>query len=98
MEWFSARARFHSTIGGEEQPDDLCEWVVYLVSGETTDEVGLKAEAIGRGNETSYQNEDGNLVSWVFEEIEEIQSLCETDLYDGMEVYSRLYRRNGPSE
>ncbi len=97
MEWFSARARFHSKVN-DEQPDDLCEWVVYLVCGETADEAGKKAATIGRGNETSYYNEDGNLVSWVFEEIEEIQSLCETELYDGMEVYSRLYRRHGPSE
>jgi len=65
MEWFSVRARFHSLIDGEEQPDALYEWVVYLVFGETADDVGPKAEAIGRGNQTSYHNEDGNLVTWV---------------------------------
>lgn len=48
------------------------------------------AEAVGRRNEHSYPNEHGEVVTWRFMRVVEVQDLCEETLGDGVEVFSRM--------
>lgn len=38
-----------------------------------------------------YENEDGETVEWQFLRVLEVQDLCEEELEDGTEVFSRLF-------
>lgn len=92
MDWYSTRARFISRLDGEVLEDALCEWVLYLVLADSEEAARAKGHVRGLANESSYKNDAGQVVTWEFQCIEEVQSLDESALYDGIEVYSRLYR------
>lgn len=91
--WFSARLLFESELSDTTGDPSLQEENIKLVSAESEDEARKKAEAIGRNEEIAYSNADGETVTWHFLGVLEVQDLCESALYDGVEVYSRLFWR-----
>jgi len=61
-----------------------------LVFAEDAETARQKAKTIGQEEQHDYYNENGARVSWRFSHVVEIQDLCEPEIYDGIEVYSRL--------
>jgi hypothetical protein len=87
--WYAARILFESRV--EDARDaSLVEHSIRLVRAADEAEARAKAEAIGRSDEVTYQNEAGRSVTWQFAGVAEIQDLCEPELHDGMEVFSIL--------
>ena len=92
--WYSAKLLYESHVDDDQRIGPLCEESIILV--EADDEKSAEAKAVkhGQEGEHSYENPDGNMVVWRFVKVLETQDLCEEKLYPGVEVYSRLYRKN----
>lgn len=68
----------------------LTEESIRLVIAPDGNAAREKAESLGRQSEHDYLNEDGARVSWKFVSVVDVQEFCEDEIYDGVEVYSRL--------
>lgn len=88
--WFSAQLRFRSKICDASCHDPLCEESIRLIEAETETVAWAKAAALGQASEHTYENDQGELVQWVFVRVVEVQDLCEDEIKDGVEVFSRL--------
>src|SRR5438045_2480550 len=87
--WYSARLMFESDRADLDGPR-LQEVSIRLIEAENEAEAMSKAVALGKREQHEYRNEAGEIVHWRFIEVLEIQDLCEAEVYDGMEVYSRM--------
>ena len=94
MAWFSAVLLFEAKVHDDLLGPHLCEESIRVIEAADAEEARIKAEGIGRQGEHSYKNEPGSIVEWRFVRTVEIQDLCEDSVSDGMEVHSRLFRRN----
>ena len=90
--WFAVRLLFRSRIDGKEIESPLCEESIRLVQASNEDEALSRAATLGQAEEHEYTNEAGETVSWKFDAVLEVQDLCESELREGMEVFSRLFR------
>jgi hypothetical protein len=93
--WYSAKLLFESAIDGEAREQPLCEESIRILLEENEESARAKAEAIGRGAEHEYQNDAGEIVSWRFVSVLEVQDLSAASLEDGTEVFSTLFRKGG---
>ena len=92
--WYSAEALFRCNVQGESK-DVLYERQIFLI--EVTggkQKASRKAKKMALGFENVYKNSDGNDVSWRLVKVLEVQDLCEKEIYDGVEVFSRLIWEN----
>ena len=87
--WFAARILFESSVK-ESDERVLQEESIRLIQAENEAQAHAKAAALGLLEEHQYPNEQGETVNWKYVEILEIQDLCEANVFDGMEVFSRL--------
>jgi hypothetical protein len=92
--WYSARLLFESSVEGDESDAPLCEESIRVLRAESSDAALLKAADIGHAAEHEYPNDSGKLVKWSFVSVLEVQDLCEDELREGTEVFSRLFRRD----
>jgi hypothetical protein len=93
MNWYSAKLVFESEIDGNPKSDGLWEESIRILTAADEDEARANAAGIGKGAEHSYLNERGETVYWRFREVLEVQDLCVTELTQGTEVFSRLFRQ-----
>ena len=93
MEWYAAKIKFKCEVDDNvHELNDLYEDSIRIYRAINLDDALKKSEVVGRDVEHCYLNEDGNQVKWKFEKVVEVQSTEETDLEDGMEVFSTMYR------
>jgi hypothetical protein len=92
MSWYSVRVIYRSTIDGVEAGDSLMEESIRVFTASNDDEASSKREGIARAGEHSYKNEKGEIVKWLVDSVDDAQDLCEDELSDGTEVYSRMFR------
>lgn len=92
MGWFSAAIIYESKMDGRAYDDSLRECSVRILLADSEEAAWTRAEEVGRKNEHSYLNSDGETVSWVFCEVGDVQELYEDSLADGDEVFSRMWR------
>ena len=92
--WYSAKLVFESTINGVKEPNFLCEESIRVLLADSEEDARTRAEQIGRAAEHDYMNEAGESVRWQFVSVLEVQDLSETDLQDGTEVFSKLFRQD----
>jgi hypothetical protein len=90
MSWYSAMIIYESDVEGPPDPSPIREESIRVLCAESEKQAWKKAEQVGRQNEHSYKNERGELVSWKFRRVVEVQDLCEEELTDGVEVFSRM--------
>jgi len=90
--WYSAKLLFRSTVNGLIVAQPLCEESIRVLVAETDEAAQVRAAEVGRSAEHEYVNEHGELVRWSFVAVLDLQDLCVTELEDGMEVFSRLFR------
>ncbi len=96
--WYSAKLLFRADVCDGVNVPRLHEESTRLIQADTEDQARDIALQIGVESQHSYQNEDGNSVNWQFVEVVEIQDLCESEVYSGIEVFSRLFRDTGLHE
>jgi hypothetical protein len=87
--WVSVQALFRCNVAGELD-NILYEKKIFLINVSDLQKISEKADHIALSFEHQYKNSEGGEVSWQFVKITEIQELYEKELYDGVEVFSRL--------
>ncbi len=87
--WYSVEA-LYKTVSQETAGETLYERSIFLIEVRDEQEVPDKAHQVALSLESSYNNAKGGSVKWTFVEILDVQDLCEEELYDGVEVFSRL--------
>ncbi|HQH29236.1 MAG TPA: DUF4288 domain-containing protein [Oligoflexia bacterium] len=90
MNWFAVVLLFESEVADGKDGKRLQEESVRLFKGNTKEEAEEKARLLGTQEEVSYRNTYGSEVCWRYVEITEVQDLCENDIFDGVEVFSRM--------
>jgi hypothetical protein len=96
--WYSVEALFKCNVQDDIE-NILYEKKIFLINlTDETQEVSFKAEQVALSFETKYKNSDGKDVFWQFIRVVEVQDLSERELYDGIEVFSRLVWENEISE
>lgn len=90
MIWFCARLHFRAVVGEAPGDRDLHEVSFRLLRARDEEDAAARAEALGRVEEHEYANEQGQAVRWRLVRVLDVQSLDETAIFDGVEVYSRL--------
>lgn len=91
--WYSARMVLECVITEPDYENPLFEEVIVLIEAADDDAAMQEARKAGIAAEHSYRNDKNEEVRWRMVEIAEIQALCESAVYSGMQVFSRLYRR-----
>lgn len=90
MGWYSAMIIYETEVEGPPDPSPIREESIRVIRADSEPLAWKKAEEVGRQNEHSYKNDRGELVSWRFVQVVEVQDLCEEELTDGVEVFSRM--------
>ena len=88
--WYSVRLLFKSTIKDALDHEPFYEEKVLVIHTKEEDPPNVITEK-AKEHEHSYQNEDKEIVEWLFHQILEVESLGE-NLKSGDEVYSKVYR------
>ncbi|QIZ36000.1 DUF4288 domain-containing protein [Saccharopolyspora sp. ASAGF58] len=70
----------------------LYEESFVLLKAESEEEAKEKAAEHGKQQETSYQNENHELITWKLKQIIEVKPLEDATFDDGTELYSRFFR------
>lgn len=63
-----------------------------LLKAASLEEAESKALAHARQEEVSYQNENGEIITWALRQIVDVNSVLEDELCDGAELYTRHFR------
>lgn len=84
-------------MDGSPGDDPLREESIRILLSDGDEAAWIRAKEIGRAAEHEYVNEAGEMIRWNFVEVLEVQDLCESNLTDGMEVFSRLFHKGDRS-
>jgi hypothetical protein len=74
-----------------------CDEQIRMVSAQNIQDAFNKAIKFGEDEEVSYENADGEKVSWKFVGVESIEAL-EESIRDGIEIRSRMFGHNTPED
>lgn len=88
--WYAARLIMKCSIKGVTQNDFLFDEQVRLIDATDAENAYNKAVAIGQNEVDEYKNAEGQIITWTFEglfDIEEVYSL-----EDGTEITSKQFR------
>lgn len=97
--WFVATIILKCEIAGESSlPGEwTCSQQIFVLRAENRELAYEKAFHIGESQETSYQNADGQLVSWIFVGLENLEELPKKVICDGTEVWGRVFHTEDPN-
>jgi hypothetical protein len=88
--WYSVEALFRCDVQ-DESDDVLYDKRIFLINvNGNKSEASKKAKKLALSSENAYENFEGGDVSWHLVKVLEVQNLSEEELYDGVEVFSRL--------
>jgi hypothetical protein len=86
--WFAVNLLFESLHPDHPENEFLWEERIVLVRVETEEEARRQGELIGKAEENEYTAANGDLVRWVFRQVE---SVCAIEtLEHGAELFSRF--------
>jgi hypothetical protein len=87
-QWFIAVLVFESRIVEDPADDDASVDVQYrLVRAVDAESAYERALALGKRQQHSYKNRDGNTCEWVFAGLEDLRVVDDQELGHGAEVY-----------
>ena len=88
--WFAALLILKSRVASELPDQPLADIQYRVIQAPDAEAAYLRALAIGRSEEHSYQNADGREVSWSFIGLRDLRELPDGQPSDGSEVYSQI--------
>jgi hypothetical protein len=88
MKWYLAKIVFKITPGKGTQKSQFDEHL-RLIAADNFEEAFLKARVLGINEESSFLNDDQQVVKWEFVNVAELIPLVE--LKDGVELYSQIH-------
>lgn len=96
--WYVVTVILKCEIHGQPTlPDEWsCIQSVYLIRASSADDAYDKAIVLGKNQETSYQNSDGEVVDWKFVGLENVEELSQRSITNNIEVWGRAFASNDP--
>ena len=94
--WYIVTIIIKSQVN-DNQGSFTCDEQIRLIKAFSLQNAFDKASGLGKNEETSYLNVDGQLVSWLFVGVESIE-LMEDGIVDGIELRSRLFGHSYPEK
>jgi hypothetical protein len=92
MFWFSVLTLMRGIRENNPDSAPLFDESLMLVKANSEEEAKEKAEKYClKRYKTEHKKIDGETVSWKFVKIIEVTDRCEKTLYDGIQIYSRLF-------
>lgn len=92
MYWFSVSTLMRGMRQNNPEAALLFEEGLMLIKATSEEEAKAKAEKrCIKLYKTKHKIVNGETVKWEFVKIIEVSDLCEKKLYDGIEVYTRLF-------
>jgi hypothetical protein len=86
--WYVAVLVVRSRVGNDADAVPLLDRQVRLLRAPDADSAYQRALALGAAEALSYQNAAGETVTWEFAGLHDLAEVPETELTDGVEVYS----------
>ncbi len=96
--WFVTTLIIECEVDGRPSlPDEwTCSQQIFLIRASSRDVAYGKAIKIGESQETSYLNVNGQLVTWKFVGLENLEELSKKGIRDGTEIWGRIIHTNDP--
>jgi len=88
MRWYSAQIILKRDLAG--CAERLWEEKIFVIQGDTEEEIRSKLEGILKKEEMSYLNLEGGMVQWSLQGVPAIEELLDESIVSGTEVYSRF--------
>lgn len=96
--WYVATLILKCTVGNQSTGPWTCQEQIRLLKATKHDEAYQKALELGKGEEHSYTNADGEPVVWEFIGVEDLAELSVSRISDGDEIRTRIWEDNDPQE
>jgi hypothetical protein len=99
MIWFVATIIIKCEIAGEPSlPGEwTCSQQIYAIHAYDREIAYEKAKNIGKSQEVSYLNADGQEIIWKFVGLENLEELPKQIIKDGTEVWGRVFHTSDPN-
>jgi hypothetical protein len=91
--WYGAALLFQSVHNNCPTPDDVWQLQIIVIQAPSEDSATRIANEVGNQREHEYTSATGDLVRWVFRQIESLTELP-GDIEHGTEIYARFLRAN----
>jgi hypothetical protein len=88
---FSVSCWFESSYSPSDERDSIWEERIFLIKANSETTARAEAEAMARSQETSFENQFGQLVLWQFRHVGEVQHI-DGEFAHGTELFSRHYK------
>jgi hypothetical protein len=95
--WYVAKLIIQCKVEGEDTGPWTIDEQVRVLRAPDPNTAHMKAMALGKQQETSYENMYGKLVSWEFVGLGDLEQLFDDSIVDGTEITSRLLTTSSPS-
>jgi hypothetical protein len=93
QQWFWAAALFKAVHPDRPRKRHLWERTVFLVRATNETDARERARVVALRKEHEYVTAMDNRLRWTFQEVEEVQSLFDTEVGEGTEVYWQFFER-----
>lgn len=95
--WFVATIITKCEIEGASSIDELtCSQDIFVIHTSSREEAYERAIEIGKSQEQSYLNANGQKVLWKFLGLENLEELPHKVIRDGVEIWGRIFHSNDP--
>lgn len=91
--WYWVAAIYKSELVGISRKRHLWERTVFLIQVPDTSDAAKVAKEVAQSKQHEYLNDKQELVRWVFQGIEDVQSLSDDNIKQGTEVYWKFFER-----
>ena len=98
MQWYVAEVIVRCRVGKVPKGKTLYDRQIKVLRASTDEVAYERALKLGNAENHSYKNSAGEMVSWEFVGLGNLESLNEKKISDGTEIHSRLERGNPKSE
>jgi hypothetical protein len=96
--WFVAEALFQATVHTEKADvRPVSEGLLFLIQAVDHPSAVMRAEAVARAKEHSYENEKGQRVSWTFARLVEVTEMIDQRFEEGAELKSTMTEISEPA-
>ena len=92
--WYIAVLVVRSRINYDHKTAPLVDLQFRLIRAGSPEAAYTRALELGRLDEHSYKNADGETVTWDFVGLHDLHEVDDSELSDGVEVYSRIVRED----
>ena len=96
--WYVTTLILQCKVGNQDTGPWTCQEQIRILKAGSNSEAYQKASELGKEEEHSYTNIDGESVVWEFIGVEDLEELSENKISDGVEIRTRVWKEDNPLE